>query len=60
MLVLDGTIADGQPHLRAASIGMDGRSATGTLAPGRNLICVTAELLLIDRPPAPSEAESSS
>jgi hypothetical protein len=47
MLVLEGRIVDGVPRLRVASVGFDGKTASGWLAPGANPICVTAELLII-------------
>ncbi|MGO2879920.1 MAG: hypothetical protein ACTIDT_08165 [Halomonas sp.] len=46
ILILDGTLKDGQPSLQAVSVGIGGEQHQGALAPGRNAICVTCELLL--------------
>lgn len=46
-LVERGAMDDAGTRLEVVVTGMDGTMRSGVLAPGRNAICVTAELLLI-------------
>ncbi len=50
ILILSGALQDGRCDLHVASVGFDGHARTGPLAHGRNAVCVTAELLLLDLP----------
>lgn len=47
ILLTDAQVAHGAARLDALSVGFDGAHAAGRLAPGRNAVCVTAELLLL-------------
>ena len=48
VLLTQGHLEAGDvPEIHAASVGFDGRFATGQLATAENRICITAELLLI-------------
>ena len=51
ILILVGQIAGDTVQIQVASVGFDGRARTGTLAPGANAICVTAEVLMICEKP---------
>ncbi len=46
ILLTEGRIEGGCARLAAEVVGLDGRLASGQLAPGRNGICVTAEVLI--------------
>lgn len=46
VLILDGRLAGGEVSIELAAVGIDGTHRRGRLAPGRNAVCVTAELLL--------------
>ena len=50
ILLTGGGLRDGQVRLCADVVGLDGRLTAGELLPGRNGICVTAELLIRDEP----------
>lgn len=47
VLLQRGRISDGTVRLEASSVGFDGVPASGTLRPGANRTCITAELLLL-------------
>ncbi|WP_370049212.1 MULTISPECIES: hypothetical protein [Salipiger] len=47
VLLHDGRIERGAVQLEASSVGFDGVPGSGTLRPGANRTCITAELLII-------------
>lgn len=47
ILIVEGRVTVSDAALRVASVGFDGRSELDDLAPGRNAVCVTAELLAL-------------
>lgn len=47
ILIVEGALVEQRMRLLVASVGFDGRSELDLLAPGRNAICVTAEILLL-------------
>lgn len=49
-LLTQATISGGTPHAQIAAVGFHGEIAQGALPMGRNAVCVTSEVLLIERP----------
>lgn len=47
ILILNGELKDHQATIQAVSVGIGGEQHQGQLAPGKNAICVTCELLLV-------------
>lgn len=49
VMVRRGTVVDGRCDLDVALVDMDGTVHEGRLAPGRNPVCVTFELVVVER-----------
>ena len=47
IMILDGQILQQEADLRIVSVGFDGQGHVGHLEPGRNAVCVTAEILVL-------------